>query len=130
MDLIESKFLENKSSNTTILKESLDLQNNIKLLPNDIKLKIYNEHLEIISNFEYMIYLLNNNIQKELKKYIIRLLNDKLFMDYTFKNSIDFKLIFTKKFINLVKKINYNIFIITLFYSKYKFIQFRCNRLF
>jgi hypothetical protein len=130
MDLIENNFLENKSLNTTILKESLDLQNNIKLLPNDIKLKIYNEHLEIISNFEYMIYLLNNNIQKELKKYIIRLLNDKLFMDYTFKNSIDFKLIFTKKFINLVKKINYNIFIITLFYSKYKFIQFRCNRLF
>jgi hypothetical protein len=108
----------------------MELKNNIKLLPTDIKLKIYNEHLEIISNFEYMIYLLNNNIQQELKKYIIRLLRDKLFMDYTFKNSLQFKLVFTKKFINLVKKINYNIFIVTLFYSKYKFIQFRCNRLF
>jgi len=32
------------------------------LLPHDIKLKIYNDHLDILLNYDYMIYLLNNNI--------------------------------------------------------------------
>jgi hypothetical protein len=107
------------------LKSNNYINNYINLLPNDIKIKIYNEHLEIISNFEYMIYLLNNNNYNNLKKYIIRLLQDKVFMKYSLNNSLQLKLIFTEKFINLVKKVNYNIFIVTLFYSKYKFIHFK-----
>jgi len=99
--------------------------NILLLLPHNIKLKIYNDHLDILLNYDYMIYLLNNNIYNKLNKYIIRLLNDKIFLNYTINNSVDFKLIFTDKFINVVKKVNYNIFIITLFYSKYKFIHFK-----
>jgi hypothetical protein len=94
-------------------------------IPNDIKLKIYYDYIDIKLNFDTMIFLFNNNKYNDMKKYITRLLNDEYFFNYTINNSNEFKLILTDKFINIIKKINYNIFLVTLFYSKYKFIQFK-----